>query len=174
MTETPSSDAVSQADYPPDLNASANDCGGEAGSISPAQDPAPPAHEKEKERKRLRDIDYEERKRQKRLEANRRSAAASRQRRLDLIANLQQTVAHMSVTIANLEMENADLRRHVDYRRMSQAHMMMPQQGSGPPPHVHHPQHGPPPLQHGPHVTQPPSAQHHVMQGAQMGRDQDK
>jgi hypothetical protein len=65
-----------------------------------------------------RDTDYEERKRQKRLEANRRSAATSRQRRLDLIANLQGTVQNMQVTITNLERENNDLRRHVEYRRM--------------------------------------------------------
>ena len=116
----------------------------------------------EKDQKRIRDAEYDDRKRQKRLEANRRSAAASRQRRLDLIGSLQQTVAGMSVTIANLERENIDLRRHLDYRRMSQAHGMMmgqppPPQGQqqGPPP-SHQPSHQPSPQGHlGGHGMQP-------------------
>jgi len=53
---------------------------------------------------------YEEAKRNKRLEANRKSAAASRQRRLHLIDDLKDTIERMSQKIEGLQKENTELR----------------------------------------------------------------
>lgn len=87
---------------------------------SPHDEPKKLRREDLKREFEMGDIDRDKRKLQKRLEANRRSAAESRQRRLNLITSLQQTVANMTAVITNLERENSELRHHIDYRRQEQ------------------------------------------------------
>ena len=89
-------------------------------SDSPHDEPKELRREDFKREFDMGDIDRDKRKLQKRLEANRRSAAESRQRRLNLIASLQQSVANMTAVIANLERENSELRHHFNYRRQEQ------------------------------------------------------